>query len=257
MFGPWGRCMEQGRTPVIHERAAPSASGLTAAPRSGHYLRQVAVMIRAETLTELRARETPVAMVVFALLVLLTFSFAFDLRPGTPPAVLSGVLWSAILFAGMLGFGRGFATERERGTLDGLLMTPVDRSAIFLARLTGNVLLMAVMELVILPATAILFNIPAWRPALLVTVVLGTVGFAVVGTLFAVMAANSRARDVLLPVLLLPVSVPIVISSVEQTASVLAGPSLIPSLPWMRLTIGYVLLFFIMSMLLFEHVLDE
>lgn len=242
---------------MIANDAARTLTRAAEVSRRGQYFRQVGVMVRAATLAELRTRETPVAMVVFAMLVLLIFSFAFDLRPGTPPDVLSGVLWSAILFAGMLGLGRGFAAERERGTLDGLLLAPVDRSAIYLARLIDNLLLMLVMEAVILPATAVLFNLPVWRPALLLAVLLGTVAFAVVGTLFGVIAANSRARDVLLPVLLLPVSVPIVIASVEQTAAVLAGPALLAAFPWTRLTVGYAVLFFIMSMLLFEHVLDE
>jgi heme exporter protein B len=214
-------------------------------------------MIRASTVAELRTRETPVAMIIFALLVLLIFSFAFDLRPGTPPDVLSGVLWSSILFAAMLGLGRGFVSERERGTLDGVLLAPVDRSALYLAHLVNNLLLMLVMEAVILPAAGILFNLPVWRPELLLAVLLGSVAFAVVGTLFAAIAANSRARDVLLPILLLPVSVPIVIASVEQTASVLAGPALLAAFPWTRLTLGYAVLFFILSLLLFEHVLEE
>ena len=225
-------------------------------PRNA-YLRQIGVMIRAATLAELRTRETPVAMIVFALLVLLIFSFAFDLRPGTPPDVLSGVLWSAILFSAMLGLGRGFVSGRERGTLDGVLLAPVDRSALYLAHLVDNLLLMLVMEVVILPAAAILFNMPVWRPGLLLAVLLGSVAFAVVGTLFAAIAANSRARDVLLPILLLPVSVPVVIASVEQTAAVLSGPALLAAFPWTRLTLGYAALFFIMSMLLFEHVLEE
>lgn len=242
---------------MVTDGVAHVLTHTSSSPPAARYFRQVGVMIRADTLAELRTRETPVAMVVFALLVLLIFSFAFDLRPGTPPDVLSGVLWSAILFSGMLGLGRGFATERERGTLDGLLLAPVDRSAIYLARLADNLLLMFIMEAVTLPATAFFFNIPVWRPALLLTVFLGTLAFAIVGTLFAVIAASSRARDVLLPVLLLPVSVPIVIASVEQTAAVLSGPTLLAAFPWTRLTIGYAVLFFIMSMLLFEHVLEE
>ncbi|MGI8912231.1 MAG: heme exporter protein CcmB [Chloroflexota bacterium] len=242
---------------MVTDGVAQVLTPTTSSPPAARYFRQVGVMIRADTLAELRTRETPVAMVVFALLVLLIFSFAFDLRPGTPPDVLSGVLWSAILFSGMLGLGRGFATERERGTLDGLLLAPVDRSAIYLARLADNLLLMFIMEAVTLPATIFFFNIPVWRPALLLTVFLGTLAFAIVGTLFAVIAASSRARDVLLPVLLLPVSVPIVIASVEQTAAVLSGPTLLAAFPWTRLTVGYAVLFFIMSMLLFEHVLEE
>lgn len=242
---------------MIADQAARALPQAARSSPTRRYLRQVGVMIRVETLGELRTRETPVAMVVFALLVLLIFSFAFDLRPGTPPDVLSGVLWSAIIFSGLLGIGRGFAAERERGTLDGLLLAPVDRSAIFLARLVGNVLLMLVTEVIALPASGVLFNVPVWRPALLLSVVLGTLGFAVVGTLFAVIAANSRARDVLLPVLLLPVSVPIVIASVAQTAAALAGPTLIAAFPWNRLTVAYIVLFFILGMLLFEHVLDD
>ncbi len=214
-------------------------------------------MIRWLAVGEWRARETPVAMVVFALLVLLVFSFAFDLRPDAPADVLSGVLWSAILFAGMVGLGRGFAADRERGALDGLLLAPVDRSAIYLARLCGNLLLMLVMEVVTLPAAALLFNLPLWRPRLLIAVLVGTLGFAVVGTLFAAIAANSRARDVLLPVLLLPVSVPIVIASVAQTTAALSGPTLMAALPWLRLSIGYAALFLIMSMVLFEYVVEE
>jgi len=242
---------------MVTDSAAPALVKAAKPSPALRYFRQVGVMIRADTLAELRRRETPVAMVVFSLLVLLIFSFAFDLRPGTPPDVLSGVVWSAILFSGMLGLGRGFAAERERGTLDGLLLAPVDRSAIYLARLVDNLLLMLVMEVVTLPAAAIFFNMPVWRPALLLAVFLGTLAFAIVGTLFAVIAANSRARDVLLPVLLLPVSVPIVIASVEQTAAVLSGPTLLAAFPWTRLTVGYAVLFFIISMLLFEHVLDE
>ena len=125
------------------------------------------------------------------------------------------------------------------------------------ARLAGNLVLMLSMEVVALPLAGLLFNLPIWRPAFLLTVGLGTLGFAVVGTLFAAIAVNSRARDVLLPVLLLPVSVPIVIASVEETAAVLGGPTLIAALPWNRLTLGYTALFLIMGMVLFEHVLDE
>ncbi len=239
---------EQASSIVV--RAAP-ASGWSRFPR------QTLALLRREALTELRSRETPVAMIVFAFLVLLIFSFAFDLRSDTSPEVLSGILWSAIFFSAMLGFGRGFSGERERGTLDGMLLAPVDRSAIYLSRLLSHLLLMFIMEAAALPAAALLFNIPVWRPRLLLAVLLGTVGFAVVGTLFAAIAANSRARDVLLPVLVLPVSVPIVIASVEETVAALSGPSLLPPLPWMRLSAGYTLLFFILSMVLFEHVCEE
>lgn len=228
-----------------------------ASPAAPRYLRQLATMLRWLAVGEWRARETPVAMVVFALLVLLVFSFAFDLRPDAPADVLSGVLWSAILFAGMVGLGRGFAAERERGTLDGLLLAPVDRSAIYLARLAGNLVLMLAMEAVALPAAALLFTMPVWRPALLLAVLVGTLGFAAVGTLFAAIAANSRARDVLLPVLLLPVSVPIVIASVEQTTAALAGPALPIAFPWLRLAAGYSALFLIIGTVLFEYVVEE
>lgn len=242
---------------MLSDRAASSVRPAPARSAAGRYFRQLGAVIRWEALAEWRSRETPVAMVVFALLVLLIFSFAFDLRPGTPPDVLSGVLWSAILFAGMVGLGRGPAADRERGTLDGLLLAPVDRSALFLARLIGNLLLMVVMEVVALPTAALLFNLPLGRPVLLLTVLLGTLGFATVGTLFATIAANSRARDVLLPVLLLPVSVPVVIAAVAETAAALAGPTLLPSHPWDRVLIGYTALFLILGMLLYEYVLEE
>lgn len=243
--------------PLLAESLRVPAERATRHWTAVRYARQTWAVVRRDALAELRTRETVVGMVVFALLILLVFSFAFDLQPNTPPEVLSGVLWSAILFSGMLGIGRSFAADRERGTLDGLLLAPVDRSAIYLARLIGNIALMLLTEMVTLPAAGLLFNAPVWRGGVLEAVALGTVGFAVVGTLFAAIAANVRARDVLLPVLLLPVTVPIIIASVEETAAALAGPSLLATLPWERLSLGYAALFLIMSLTLFEHICAE
>jgi heme exporter protein B len=241
---------------ALEQSLAPARVHATPS-RLPRFVRQTLTVVRRDVLATWRQRDTPVSMVVFALLVLLIFSFAFDLSPDTPPETISGVLWSALIFGGMLGLGRAFAADREQGTLDGLLLAPIDRSAIYLARLINTVLLMLVMEVVTLPAAAFLFNVPVWRPQVVLAVLLGTLGFATVGTLFAAIAANSRARDVLLPVLLLPAAMPIILASVEETTAGLSTPSLLASPPWINLSVAYCVLFLIIGMITFEFVCDE
>ena len=157
------------------------------------YLRKVFAIVAKDVVTELRTKEMSGAMFVFSLLILFIFNFAFDLRAENMSALAPGVLWIAIVFAGMLGLSRSFILERDRGVLDGLLLAPVDRSAIYLGKMIGNVLFISFVEIIILPFFIVLFNQPvAALPWLVGVIMLGTLGFAGVGTLFS--AAFDQAR---------------------------------------------------------------
>jgi heme exporter protein B len=161
----------------------------------------------------------------------------------------------AIVFAGMLSIGRSFAREVDRGTIEALRVSPVDRSAIFIGKLVGNLVVMAAVELVTIPAFVMLFGVhPRW-PELLLVVALGTVGYVTVSTLFAAVAVQSRAREVMLPLLALPVLVPIVIGASEATAQAIA-PIPVEGLPWITLIAVFDAIFLAIAIAIFDYVFD-
>lgn len=219
------------------------------------FLAQAGAILWKDLLLEYRSRDVFTGMFVFALVVLVVFNFAFDLRIEQPEAVAPGVLWVTVVFAGVLGVGRTVALEKDRGTLDGLLLAPVDRGAIYLAKVAANALYMLLVEAITIPVFAALFNAPVLRPELLGIAVLGTFGFATVATLFATLAANSRARELLLPVLLLPVLVPVLIAAVQATGALFRPP--LPGPPWVSLLIAFDLIFGVLGFLLYEAVLES
>ncbi len=204
---------------------------------------------------ELRSKQTWTSMGMFALLVLVIFNFAFDLRVDNKDAVAPGALWVAFIFASLLGLGRTIAVEREQGSMDRLLLCPVDRKAIFLAKLLGNLLFIAVVEVVALPVYAALFDVPLFASLLLPIVLLGTLGIAIIGTLFSTMAAATRARELLLPILVFPLIVPIVIAAVRATEALLVPAPNEP--PWLGLMIAFNVIFLSVAMLTFGYVIEE
>jgi heme exporter protein B len=168
------------------------------AARARHYLRAVGAVVWKDLAAEFRSKELLSAMVVFALLMILIFNFALELDRATRENVTAGVLWVTTIFTGTLGLNRSLAAEKDRGSLDGLLLAPVDRSALYFGKALGNLLFILLVEVVLLPVFGVLFNMPMLRPLLLVVVLLGTIGYAAVGTLLASLAMYSRSRDVML-----------------------------------------------------------
>ncbi len=206
---------------------------------------------------EFRTKDILTGMLVFAVLAVLVFNFAFELRIERPQAVIPGVMWVAIVFAGMLGLNRSFILEQDRGSLAGILLAPVDRSAIYAGKVLGNLVFMVAVEIVLLPIIVVLFNVNVLLPAVLLFVVLGTVGFAIVGTVFSAIAVNTRAREVMLPVLLLPVMVPVLIAAVKGTAGILDGEMLGEQMGALRLLLAFDVIFLGMAFLTFDFVLEE
>jgi heme exporter protein B len=208
---------------------------------------------------ELRARERVNAMLFFAALVLFIFNFALGPDREKLQEVAPGLLWLAFLFTGMLGLGRSFQAERENECFEELLLTPGDRESIFFGKLASNVLFMVTAEALILPLFGILYNLDIWPylPSLALVAFLGTVGFSTLGTLLAAMTAHLRAREVMLPLLLFPLTVPVILGSVRATEVILAGGGLGEVSHWLKLLGGFDLIFLVVSPLVFEFVLEE
>lgn len=224
----------------------------------GRYLGKVMAIVRKDIATELRTKEMLSAMFVFSLLIIFIFNFAFDLRAENVQVLAPGVLWVAITFAGMLGLSRSFILERDRGVLDGLLLTPVDRSAIYLGKMIGNALFITTVELFVLPFFIVLFNQPlASLPTLAGIVSLGTLGLAGVGTLFSAMAVHTRAREILLPIMLFPVIIPAILAAVRLTSATLDGAPFVDVSQWLALLIAFDVIFIAASFMLFEYVVEE
>ena len=221
------------------------------------FLRKVWAIVAKDVAAELHTREMVSAMLVFSVLSLLVFSFALDLRGAMARAVAPGVLWATVAFAGTLGLSRSFAREQQTGCIDGLLLAPVDRSVIFFGKSLGNLLFMAVVDVVLLPLFSAIFDVPLLRPGVLVVTALGTVGYAAVGTLLAAIAVNTRAREVMLPILLLPLAVPALIAAVQATGYLVEGGTLAEVGGWVRLLVAYDLIIVAVSMLTFGYVVEE
>ncbi len=220
------------------------------------FWRKVGALLWKDIVCELRSKEMFTSMFVFALMVVVIFNFAFELRVENVENVAPGVLWVAIAFAGVLGLNRSLVLEKDRGCIEGLMLCPVDRSAIYLGKMIGNVLFMVAMEAVALPVFAVLFNLPLLTPQVAAVVFLGTVGLAAVGTLFAAIAVNTRTREVMLPVLLFPVIVPLLIAAVKSTEALVSSQAS-GDAPWLSLLAAYGAIFLVVSTLVFEFVLEE
>lgn len=221
------------------------------------YLRKVLAIVQKDVAVELRTKEILSSMFIFALLVIIIFSFAFELRVEDVRQVTPGVLWVTFIFTGTLGLNRSFALEKDKGCLEGLLLCPVDRSAIYFGKMLGNVIFMLIMEAIILPIFSVLFNVSLFQPALILIIVLGTLGYAGVGTLLSAMAAHTRAREVMLPILLFPIMLPAMIAAVKAMGGIVDGQALSEIAHWVRLLAVFDLIFLAISFMTFDFVVEE
>ena len=218
------------------------------------------LVARKDLLIEFRSREIVYTTLFFAVSCLLVFAFSFVREGRAVEDAAAGILWVAIAFSGTLALGRAFERERQNETLRGLLMAPIPRAALYVGKLTGIVLLLIAVELVIVPMAGVMFQARMLGyPLLLAALVLtGTVGFAAVGTLFAAMLVRTRSRDVLLPVLLYPVTVPVIIAGVRGTAALLADePSVAMARLWLSMLVTFDVFFVTLALWTFEAVMTE
>jgi len=224
------------------------------------FWRIVWLILRKDLAVEVRTRELLYTTMFFALSCVLIFAVAFVREGKALTDAAAGILWIAIAFAGTLALGRSFERERYNDTLRALMLGPAVRPAIYVAKLAGILVLLAATELLTVPLVALLFSEPLFdRPLLLMALlVLGTLGFACVGTLFAAMLARARSRDVLLPLLLYPVTIPVMIAGVRGTSALLdAEPNIAMAQFWIVLLLFFDVVFITLSLWTFEPLMTE
>ncbi len=222
------------------------------------YVRRAWMVAWKDVLSERRSKESLNALVFFSLLLLFVFQFALGPERARVEAALPGLLWLGFILSGLLAFGRTFLVERENDCWEGLVLSPGDKSAIYLGKLAGNVLVMILVEVVLLVLFAVFFGLDFTPvlPALAGVLALGTLGLASVGTLFGAITAQMRARELLFPVLLLPAVVPVLLASVSATQIVLAGEPLADAAAWLKLLAAADLVYLVVGVLTFEFVLE-
>jgi len=225
------------------------------------FLRHAAIVAWKDLRVELRTREIITTMLFFATMVVLIFSFAFVDDQGAPiGAVSGGILWIAVAFAGMLGLGRAYDREREGDTMRGLLLAPAARGALFLGKAVGIALFMLIVEIVVVPMIALFFRAPVLEQLgpLAALLALATIGFSVVGSVFAAMLLRTRMREVLLPVILYPILVPALIAGSKGTAALFVAP---PTLPvawfWIKFLVVFDAIFLVLALWAFESLVLE
>lgn len=221
------------------------------------FSRVVMAIIRKDLQTELRSRELVSTMGLFALMSILVFSFSLELDRVAREESVSGILWVTVIFASILGLNRSMAAEREGSTLDAMLLSPIDRSAIFVGKLVGNFIFTLIVGLVLLPIMAILFNFPLLNPYNLLTMLLGIFGFSTVGTLLATMTVQTRARESLLPIALLPVALPLILAAVRASTGILNQAPVSDWIGWLQI-LGIVdVIYLVLCYLMFAYVIEE
>jgi len=221
------------------------------------FFRAVGGIVWKDVRAELRTKDIFSSMFVFALLSVIVFNFAFQLRVPDMKMVVPGIIWVAISFAGTLGLNRAFVIELDKGSLAGLLLAPIDRSVIYFGKLIGNLLFMLIVEAVLLPLVMVFFNLSLLSGLHLLVLFLGTLGFAAVGTLFSAIAVNTRVREVMLPILLFPVLVPVLVAGANMTGKLLDGFGWAEIVPGLQIVLVYDVLFAFVAYLTFDYVMEE
>ena len=226
--------------------------------RVSAYARRAGIVLWKDLLTERRSKESLNALLFFSLLLLFLFEFALGPERERVRAALPGLLWLGILLASLLGLGRSFMIERDNDCWEGLRLVPGDKSAVYVGKLAGNALMMTAVEVVLLACFGLFYDVPVAAAAgpLAAVLVLGTVGLAAVGTLFAAMTSQVRARELLFPVLLLPALVPLLLATVSSTQAVLTGQPLAEVSHWLKLLAAADVVYVVIGLLTFEFILD-
>lgn len=222
-----------------------------------NYLDNVRILVWKEIRSELRGKEILSTMLVFSLLVVVAFGFAVDMMKNLIEQVLPGIIWITITFAGILGLNRSFSSEKANGTLQGLMLCPVDRSAIYAAKTIMNLLLMTIVEAVTIPLFFIIFNSsgPQRIGLFLLVVILGTYCFMTVGTFLAALASSTRSGEILLPILILPLILPVVLCAVIITKASFGLTANGVDL-YLKVLAAYGVVFTVLPLLLFDYLVE-
>lgn len=217
----------------------------------------VRAIIRKDLQAELRSRELVATMLLFALLSVLVFSFALELDRVAREEAVSGVLWVTVVFSSILGLNRSMAMEREGGNMDGMLLAPIDRSAVFVGKLFGNYVFALAVGLLLLPLMSLLYNMNLLRPWLLLTLLIGTFGISTSGTLLAAMTVQTRSREALLPIVMLPVILPLLLGAVRATTGIANDAPVNDWMLWPQVIAIIDVIYLVLCYVTFPYVIEE
>lgn len=221
-------------------------------------LQQIYCLVWKDILLEIRRRENLLSMFFFGTVLLFIFHFAFEIPPERTMEMAPGLLWLAFVFTGTLALTQLFHVERENQCLEALLLCPMDRGAFYLSKVLFNFFLMVMVELVVFPLFAILFNIDFWRqlPSLLFIVFLGTIGFCALGALFSGLTLRARAKELLLPLILFPLIIPAILGTIRGMQIILGASDVQELLPWVHMLVAFDVIFLTVGFLIFEWVIE-
>jgi len=224
-----------------------------------NYFKKVFLIAAKDLRIELRSKEKIYSMMLFSLLVMVVFNFAFEPGAEYIKDVAPGILWVAFIFAASLGLSRSFVLEREEDCMQGLMLSPLDRSGIYMGKVIGNLFFTLAIELISLPFFAIFFNLSlaSSLPGLMIVILLATFGFIAVGTLFSALSVGIRGGDMILPLLLFPMQVPVIISAVKSTGIIMAGSGIDAYSNWLKVLAAFDIIFFVASFVIFEYLIEE
>lgn len=224
-----------------------------------NYFKKTFLIAAKDLRIEFRSKEKIYSMMLFSLLVMVIFNFAFEPGAEYIKDVAPGILWVAFIFAASLGLARSFVLEKEEDCMQGLMLSPLDRSGIYLGKVIGNFIFTMAIELLSLPFFAVFFNLSLTSvlPPLMIVIVLATFGFIAVGTLFSALSVGIRGGDMILPLLLFPMQVPVIISAVKSTGLIMAGSSIDTYSQWLKLLVAFDIIFFVASFVIFEYLIEE
>lgn len=230
---------------------------LGARGQPSNYFKAISAIAWKDLAAELRSRELLSSMLVFSILVIMIFYFALELDTQARNDATAGALWITFAFAGTLGLNRSMAIEKDRGCLDGLLLAPVDRSAIYFGKVISNLAFMFIVEVITLPAYSLFYSINLFNVGLVGVLLLGSIGYIAVGTILSTMTVQTRTRDVLLPILLFPVVIPVLVAAVKASSGFLQAAEMAEILPWLNILIVYDVIFIALAFMVFDFIVEE
>ena len=221
------------------------------------FWRKVLAITWKDVLSEARTREIISSVLVFTILIIVIFNFAFSGSSDTMTLVAPGILWVTFAFAGVLSLTRSFIPEKDEGCLEGMMVSPVGRDVIYVGKMLSNLLFMFVIEAIALPVFVLLFDLNVLSPELVVVTILTTIGFVAVGTLFSALSVNTKAREMVLPILFFPIVTPLLIAAVNASQFVLSGESWSAISQWLQIIVAFDVIFLVVSFLIFSFVIEE
>jgi heme exporter protein B len=224
-----------------------------------NYFKTIYHIIEKDVIMEIKSKEVVSSMLIFSLLVVIVFSFIFEPGAEYKIDIVAGILWMAITFSGILGLNKSMMNEVTGGNLSALLLAPVDRSAIFFGKVLSNFILLIAMEIITLPIFMVFYNVNIFANSFMpiIIILLGTYGFSVLGTFFALLSVKSKTREIMLPLLLLPVMIPIILASIQAMNIYIKTDNFSDALKWINLIVGFDLVFTAVIFAIFDFIVEE